>query len=516
MIPRQIRIVVVLPAPFAPRKPKTSPRGDLEGQAVEGDGRAETLRDVVDLEAHHAEDSRRFRASHRRRGASGAPVAAADVRSSVRSQPDRRSTIRRSPSTPTGRPAASRSCWADGHETTLRHADPALAVPVRVLPRRGRDARLARQRADPDRRADPARRHRRWSAATRSPRPGATATTPATTRSRCCATAVPARTAAPDATAGVHRRRSRIATRSTHDRRHDAVPVRPSHHREQGDGLRARRPQPRARRQPDGQLRSLGGGEIHEYTSLLEDTRRQALDRLVANATLLGANAVVSMRFDSSELSGTMSEIVAYGTAVVVAPDGIRRPRRRRSNELWASGSAAPPRPGRRPDDGAGRPVPHRLRRRGRHDHRALHWSASASPSSIGDAHRAGPLSLRGGRPLRRAARAGRRRAAGRPRSSRDSGAATRSSSTRRRAGRCASGSIPANGERRYVAGGLTVGARAILAGRAARASATPTSEVPKPTRWPRSTLAHPLDPHARGPATPPSHGPHRRRPSRT
>ena len=69
------------------------------------------------------------------------------------------------------------------------------------------------------------------------------------------------------------------------------------------------------------QLRSLGGGEIHEYTELLEDTRRQALDRLVQNATLMGANAVLSMRFDSSELSGTMSEIVAYGTAVVVEPD---------------------------------------------------------------------------------------------------------------------------------------------------------------------------------------------------
>ncbi|MEZ0241593.1 MAG: heavy metal-binding domain-containing protein [Chloroflexota bacterium] len=68
-------------------------------------------------------------------------------------------------------------------------------------------------------------------------------------------------------------------------------------------------------------LRSLGGGEIHEYTELLEDTRRQALDRLVKNATLMGANAVISMRFDSSELAGTMSEIVAYGTAVVVAPD---------------------------------------------------------------------------------------------------------------------------------------------------------------------------------------------------
>ena len=68
-------------------------------------------------------------------------------------------------------------------------------------------------------------------------------------------------------------------------------------------------------------LRSLGGGEIKEYTSLLEDTRRQAIDRLVQNATLMGANAVISMRFDSSEIAGTMSEIVAYGTAVVVVPD---------------------------------------------------------------------------------------------------------------------------------------------------------------------------------------------------
>jgi uncharacterized protein YbjQ (UPF0145 family) len=63
------------------------------------------------------------------------------------------------------------------------------------------------------------------------------------------------------------------------------------------------------------------GGEIHEYTELLEDTRRQALDRMVSNASLMGANAVVSMRFDSSELNNSMSEIVAYGTAVVIEPD---------------------------------------------------------------------------------------------------------------------------------------------------------------------------------------------------
>ena len=68
-------------------------------------------------------------------------------------------------------------------------------------------------------------------------------------------------------------------------------------------------------------FRSLGGGEIKEYTELLEDTRRQAIDRMVQNATLMGANAVISMRFDSSEIGNTMSEIVAYGTAVVVQPD---------------------------------------------------------------------------------------------------------------------------------------------------------------------------------------------------
>jgi uncharacterized protein YbjQ (UPF0145 family) len=68
-------------------------------------------------------------------------------------------------------------------------------------------------------------------------------------------------------------------------------------------------------------FRSLVGGEIHEYTELLEDTRRQAMDRMVQNATLLGANAVLSFRFDSSELGGSMSEIVAYGTAAVVTPD---------------------------------------------------------------------------------------------------------------------------------------------------------------------------------------------------
>lgn len=67
-------------------------------------------------------------------------------------------------------------------------------------------------------------------------------------------------------------------------------------------------------------LRSLVGGEIHEYTQMLEEARRHAVDRLVENAASMGANAILTLRFDSSEIGQTMSEIVAYGTAVVIEP----------------------------------------------------------------------------------------------------------------------------------------------------------------------------------------------------
>jgi uncharacterized protein YbjQ (UPF0145 family) len=65
-------------------------------------------------------------------------------------------------------------------------------------------------------------------------------------------------------------------------------------------------------------IRSLRKGEVPEYTELLEDARRHAIDRMLANAKLLGANAIVSMRFDSSEMGNGLTEVVAYGTAVVV------------------------------------------------------------------------------------------------------------------------------------------------------------------------------------------------------
>ena len=65
-------------------------------------------------------------------------------------------------------------------------------------------------------------------------------------------------------------------------------------------------------------LRTIVGGEIKEYTALVEETRRHALDRLSINAAAMGANAVVMMRFDSGSIGQTMNEVVAYGTAVRV------------------------------------------------------------------------------------------------------------------------------------------------------------------------------------------------------
>jgi len=74
-------------------------------------------------------------------------------------------------------------------------------------------------------------------------------------------------------------------------------------------------------------LRSLVGGEIKEYTELLEEARRHAVDRMVESASAMGANAIIMMRFDSSEIGQTMSEIVAYGTAARVARSAIAQAR---------------------------------------------------------------------------------------------------------------------------------------------------------------------------------------------
>src|SRR2546423_11676529 len=71
-------------------------------------------------------------------------------------------------------------------------------------------------------------------------------------------------------------------------------------------------------------LRSIVGGEIDEYTQLLEEARRHAVDRLERNATEMGANPGLMMRFDSAEIGQTMSEIDAYGTAAIIKREPAR------------------------------------------------------------------------------------------------------------------------------------------------------------------------------------------------
>jgi uncharacterized protein YbjQ (UPF0145 family) len=70
-------------------------------------------------------------------------------------------------------------------------------------------------------------------------------------------------------------------------------------------------------------LKSLIGGEITQYTKLLTEARLHAIERLTEAAQAMGADAVIMMRFDSSEIGQTMSEIVAYGTAVRLRQGGV-------------------------------------------------------------------------------------------------------------------------------------------------------------------------------------------------
>lgn len=65
-------------------------------------------------------------------------------------------------------------------------------------------------------------------------------------------------------------------------------------------------------------LRNIVGGEVQEYTKLLAESREQALDRMVEEARLLGANAIIGTRFVTSMVAQGMAELLAYGTAVVV------------------------------------------------------------------------------------------------------------------------------------------------------------------------------------------------------
>lgn len=68
-------------------------------------------------------------------------------------------------------------------------------------------------------------------------------------------------------------------------------------------------------------FRTIVGGEVTEYTKLMAEAREQAIDRMVADAEVLGADAVIYMRFTTSVIMGGAAELLAYGTAVELESD---------------------------------------------------------------------------------------------------------------------------------------------------------------------------------------------------
>jgi uncharacterized protein YbjQ (UPF0145 family) len=65
-------------------------------------------------------------------------------------------------------------------------------------------------------------------------------------------------------------------------------------------------------------LKNIVGGEISDYTKMMAESREQAIDRMIAEAESKGANAIVGMKFATSMIMQSASEILAYGTAVIV------------------------------------------------------------------------------------------------------------------------------------------------------------------------------------------------------
>lgn len=73
-------------------------------------------------------------------------------------------------------------------------------------------------------------------------------------------------------------------------------------------------------------FRSLGGGEVDEYTKLVYESRQQVMQRMWQDAVSRGANAIIAMRFDTGDIAQSFTEVCAYGTAVVVEPIPDGRP----------------------------------------------------------------------------------------------------------------------------------------------------------------------------------------------
>lgn len=96
-------------------------------------------------------------------------------------------------------------------------------------------------------------------------------------------------------------------------------------------------------------FRAMGGGEIHEFTKIVYESRNEVMNRMWADAQQRGANAIVGMRFDTGEIAQSFTEICAYGTAVVVRPipEGEEGSTVQSAQQAAASGTrpAAPPQP---------------------------------------------------------------------------------------------------------------------------------------------------------------------------
>jgi uncharacterized protein YbjQ (UPF0145 family) len=93
-------------------------------------------------------------------------------------------------------------------------------------------------------------------------------------------------------------------------------------------------------------FRSIGGGEVTEYTKLVYESRQEVMHRMVQEAQRRGGNAVVGMRFDTGEIAASFSEVCAYGTAVVVTPIPAGQPGATAQSAHQAQGAPAPQQPG--------------------------------------------------------------------------------------------------------------------------------------------------------------------------
>ena len=83
------------------------------------------------------------------------------------------------------------------------------------------------------------------------------------------------------------------------------------------------------------------GGNITVYTKLAEQTRQEAFNLLVQHAQEMGANAVLAMRYDANEIASAVTEVLAYGTAVVIEPVGATDASKTETSSPWATSPGA-------------------------------------------------------------------------------------------------------------------------------------------------------------------------------